>query len=342
MRPRCDQERRSCAAACGPTPGWSSSWGCQLARERLDLGCELAFLGGQLQDASGDRAQRERAAREARDHLDRQVELPRAVSATVRGSAAAARCAAGSGVVISRSRSWQRAAHLALTAPSRAATSACSAWRSPPARGVAGRSWLTLRAARTASSASLFPPERRSLRSLPTSSTRSPRPVRKRVRPEPNEPAPSTANARRAAACAWTSSRARAYPSLFAATVASNTIAPLITLWRKSSHGRGHLRGDPRAEEAPFGLGKPVASEASSCQRVADDGDFRRGDAVETPETHYLHSGDVNIAYQVLGDGPSISSSFLGSISLLNSSGRCGPGPRSSAPCLVLAPDPAR
>jgi class 3 adenylate cyclase len=25
---------------------------------------------------------------------------------------------------------------------------------------------------------------------------------------------------------------------------------------------------------------------------------------VETPETHYAHSGDVNIAYQVLGDGP--------------------------------------
>jgi len=30
---------------------------------------------------------------------------------------------------------------LALTAPSRAATSACNAWRSPPARGVAGRCW---------------------------------------------------------------------------------------------------------------------------------------------------------------------------------------------------------
>jgi hypothetical protein len=25
---------------------------------------------------------------------------------------------------------------------------------------------------------------------------------------------------------------------------------------------------------------------------------------VETPETHYARSGDVNIAYQVLGDGP--------------------------------------
>ncbi len=46
----------------------------------------------------------------------------------------------------------------------------------------------TLRAARTASSASVLPPERRSRRSRPTSSTRSPRPVRKRVRPAPNEP----------------------------------------------------------------------------------------------------------------------------------------------------------
>ena len=35
---------------------------CELARERLDLACELALLGGQLQDASGDRAQREQAA----------------------------------------------------------------------------------------------------------------------------------------------------------------------------------------------------------------------------------------------------------------------------------------
>jgi len=25
---------------------------------------------------------------------------------------------------------------------------------------------------------------------------------------------------------------------------------------------------------------------------------------VETPETHYARSGDVNIAYQILGEGP--------------------------------------
>jgi len=37
---------------------------CEFARDRLDLACELAFLGGDLQDASGDRAQREQAAAE--------------------------------------------------------------------------------------------------------------------------------------------------------------------------------------------------------------------------------------------------------------------------------------
>jgi hypothetical protein len=35
---------------------------CELARERFDLACELTLLGGQLQDASGDRAQREHRA----------------------------------------------------------------------------------------------------------------------------------------------------------------------------------------------------------------------------------------------------------------------------------------
>ena len=131
--------------------------------------------------------------------------LPRSSgSRRVSGRVAARRCSSrapvsgrnslrsGSGVVISRSRSWPSPAHLALTAPSRAATSACNAWRSPPARGVAGRSWAsTLRAARTASSASLLPPERRSRRTRPTSSTRSPRSLKKRVRPAPNEPLPS-------------------------------------------------------------------------------------------------------------------------------------------------------
>jgi len=37
---------------------------CELASDRLDLAGKLAFLSGQLQDASGDRAQREHAAAE--------------------------------------------------------------------------------------------------------------------------------------------------------------------------------------------------------------------------------------------------------------------------------------
>ena len=36
----------------------------EFARERFDLACELALLGCQLQDASGDRAQSEQAAAE--------------------------------------------------------------------------------------------------------------------------------------------------------------------------------------------------------------------------------------------------------------------------------------
>jgi len=68
----------------------------------------------------------------------------------------------------------------------------------PAAHGVDGRSVArTLRAARTASRLSVLPPERRSLRSRPTSSTRCARPVRKRVSPSPYGPVRSIANARR-------------------------------------------------------------------------------------------------------------------------------------------------
>ena len=70
----------------------------------------------------------------------------------------------GSEVVTSSARSWQSAAVLAITAPSRAAISARSASRSPLLRGTAGRLRGTLLAARTASSASVLPPERRSRR----------------------------------------------------------------------------------------------------------------------------------------------------------------------------------
>ena len=67
---------------------------CELASERFDLACELAFLSGQLQDASGDRAEREHAAAQLGVVVDRAVVLLRGVAAAVRVSAAAARCAA--------------------------------------------------------------------------------------------------------------------------------------------------------------------------------------------------------------------------------------------------------
>ena len=35
---------------------------CESPGERFDLACELTLLGGQLQDAAGDRAEREQAA----------------------------------------------------------------------------------------------------------------------------------------------------------------------------------------------------------------------------------------------------------------------------------------
>src|SRR4249919_3230126 len=43
--------------------------------------------------------------------------------------------------------------------------------------------------------------------------------------------------------------------------------------------------------------------QGSACQPAANDRDSWRR-LMETPETHYAHSGEVNIAYQVLGDGP--------------------------------------
>ena len=39
---------------------------CELAGERFDLACELAFLGGQLQHPPRDRAEREQAAAQLR------------------------------------------------------------------------------------------------------------------------------------------------------------------------------------------------------------------------------------------------------------------------------------
>jgi hypothetical protein len=68
----------------------------------------------------------------------------------------------------SRSQSGLASDQASKRAPGRA-------WRSPPARGVAARCWVsTLRAAGTAWSASVLPPERRSRRNLPTSAPAHP------------------------------------------------------------------------------------------------------------------------------------------------------------------------
>ena len=97
----------------------------------LDLGFEFTFLGGQLLDPAGDRAQRQQCAAQ----LDVGVTCGRAaasrLSSRLRVSGRSS-LRNGSGVVMSRSRSWQSPARRALTAPSRAAISAWSASRSPP------------------------------------------------------------------------------------------------------------------------------------------------------------------------------------------------------------------
>ena len=112
---------------------------CELLGQGFDLAGELALLVDQLLDAARDGAQREQAPRSSGScRLAGRVAASRASSlARVSGRSSARN---GSGVVISRSRSWQRPARFAFTAPSRAAISARSASRSPPARGVACRS----------------------------------------------------------------------------------------------------------------------------------------------------------------------------------------------------------
>ena len=175
IRPGCDQESRTCAAASGPTPGWSSSCGASL---RVSVSISRASSRSSTVsclDASGD----ERGARAASRAAPGRVGRSGRVAASLRRSCArvsgGSSLRSGSGVVTSRSRSWQSPARLAFTAPSRAAINARSASRSPLRAAVAGRFWpSTLRAARTASSASVLPPERRSRRSRPTSNTCSP------------------------------------------------------------------------------------------------------------------------------------------------------------------------
>ncbi len=93
-----------------------------------------------------------------------------------------------------RSARTRTALRRARTLPTPPAPAAMNRRHAPPTGGCCPMPRIE---SRPSSKASVLPPERRSRRNLPTSSTRSPRPVRKRVRPAPNEPVPSTANARR-------------------------------------------------------------------------------------------------------------------------------------------------
>ena len=136
----------------------------ELAGERFDLACELAFLGGQLQDAAGDRAQREQAAAEfgiASAVGSSRCEALQQPGAGQRPQLAAQRLRGRDQQVAQLAEPGALRVHRAFAGGhqclQRLAFAAC--------RGVAGRSWpSTLRAARTASSASVLPPERRSRR----------------------------------------------------------------------------------------------------------------------------------------------------------------------------------
>ena len=140
IRPGCDQESTSWAAACGPTPGWSSSCGASL---RVSASIWRPSSRSSAVSCRTRRAIERSASRLPRSSGSRRVSGRVAARRRSSGAGVSGRSSlrSGSGVVINRSRSWPSPAHFALTAPSRAATSACNAWRSPPARGVAGRSW---------------------------------------------------------------------------------------------------------------------------------------------------------------------------------------------------------
>ena len=95
MRPWCDQESTSLCGRVRSDAGLVEQLRRELAGERLDLACELALLGGQLQHASGDRAQREQRCRAARDRVGRSGRVAaRRAAAAVPVSAAAAGCGA--------------------------------------------------------------------------------------------------------------------------------------------------------------------------------------------------------------------------------------------------------
>ena len=66
---------------------------------------------------------------------------------------------------------------------------------------------------------------------------------------------------------------------------------------------------DPRCHRANPGVGSTPSSEANSVNRIVDTRTLDRGTptgqtAPVVPDTRYAKSGDIHIAYQVVGDGP--------------------------------------
>jgi hypothetical protein len=97
-----------------------------------------------------------------------------------------------------------------------------------------------------------------------------------------------------------------------------NRLAQIIWNWWKPSHfppgywlAKCHPNGpwdlDPKGLLATRGLGFNSRPDRTAHSRNASDAIAlarKRKTVTVQPETHYAKSGNVNIAYQVLGDGP--------------------------------------
>jgi DNA-binding winged helix-turn-helix (wHTH) protein len=81
-------------------------------------------------------------------------------------------------------------------------------------------------------------------------------------------------------------------------SVEENNLSQNISLLRKALNGAGASDYILTVPKHGYRFNVPVTSEAAAEPLSPDLPDFR------PPQTHYIRSGDVNIAYQVLGEGP--------------------------------------
>jgi hypothetical protein len=182
----------------------------QLARQRFDLACELALLFGQLQGASRDGAQREQAAA--------QLWITSAVWPRCREPLHQPRACPGPQLAAPRFGGCdQQVAQLAESGPFGVDCAfACGGQGLQRLAFTAGprgrRPLLGEHAAGRPDSVERVGPAARAPLAAQPAHLEYPltAAVRKRVSPAPNEPVPSTANARRAPACSSTSSSASA------------------------------------------------------------------------------------------------------------------------------------